>query len=268
MDTSALMKMLQDEAVHYGLLIVGALLIWIVGRWIIGLAIRLVRRALTARHVDATLQNYLASIISVTLNIILVIAILGQFGVQTTSLAALIAAMGLAIGTAWGGLLANFAAGAFMLILRPFKVGDVIAAGGTLGTVDEIGLFATTIITPDGVVTYVGNNKIFGDNIQNLSASQVRRVDRTMQVSHEANVDDVISRLTQAVTATPGVLTTPPPEIWVIDFTMAGPVIAVRPYCTPENYWAVYAAMNDVIRSVGNQAGYPAPYTIHSVNQR
>lgn len=268
MDTSAMVKMLQDEAVNYGLLIVGALLIWIVGRWIIGLVIRIVRRALTARHVDPTLQNYLASIISVTLNIILVIAILGQFGVQTTSLAALIAAMGLAIGTAWGGLLANFAAGAFMLILRPFKVGDVIAAGGTLGTVEETGLFATTIVTPDGVVTYVGNNKIFGDNIQNLSASQIRRVDRTMQVSHEANVDDVISRLTQAVASTQGVLQTPPPEIWVIDFTMAGPVIAVRPYCTPENYWTVYAAMNDVIRSVGSQAGYPAPYTIHSVNQR
>ena len=112
------------------------------------LVARMLRRAMNSRHVDATLQNYLVSIITVALNILLVIAILAQFGIETTSFAAIMAAAAFAIGAAWGGLLANFAAGAFLLVLRPFKVGDLIAAAGTLGVVEEIGLFSTTLMTP------------------------------------------------------------------------------------------------------------------------
>jgi small-conductance mechanosensitive channel len=108
---------------------------------------------------------------SVVLNIALVVALLGFFGVETTTFAALIAAGGVAVGVAWGGLLANFAAGAFLVFLRPFKVGDFVNAGGVTGTVDAIGLFTTTINTPDNVCTIVGNNKIFADTIQNFSAN-------------------------------------------------------------------------------------------------
>ncbi len=266
MDMNALWAQIQSEAVRYGIMALGALVMWIVGRWVIGFIGRLIGRALTARHVDATLQQYLVSIIGVALNILLVIAILGQFGVQTTSFAAIIAAAGLAIGMAWGGLLANFAAGAFLLILRPFKVGDVISAGGVIGSVDEIGLFATTITTPDGVRTFVGNNKIFGDNIQNLSDVPHRRVDRTMQLAHGVNVDDAIARMSAALRQLPNVLETPAPDVFVLDFTLAGPVLALRPYCKPEHYWTVFSAINDAIRRVGGESGYPAPdvhYTVH-----
>jgi small conductance mechanosensitive channel len=117
----------------------------------------------------------------------LVVAILGYFGVQTTTFAALIAAAGLAIGTAWAGLLANFAAGAFLLVLRPFKVGDFISAAGVMGTVHEIGLFVTTMDSPDNVRTFVGNNKIFSDTIQNYSANAYRRVDLTAQIAGAAD---------------------------------------------------------------------------------
>src|SRR5215468_5818372 len=160
----------------------GAVVVWIFGRWLIGFAVSLITRALQRQHVDPTLLRYLGNIVTVSLNVVLVVAILGYFGVETTSFAALIAAMGIAIGAAWAGLLANFAAGAFLIVLRPFKVGDYVKAGGTEGTVKEIGIFASTILTPDNVTTFVGNNKIFSDTVSNYSASGYRRVERTAQL--------------------------------------------------------------------------------------
>src|SRR5262245_36421591 len=135
----------------FALKAVGALVVWSLGRWLIGFAVALITRALQRQHVDPTLARYVENIVTVSLNVILVVAILGYFGVETTSFAALVAAMGVAIGAAWGGLLANFAAGAFLIVLRPFKLGDYVSAGGIEGTVTEIGLFATTINTPDNV---------------------------------------------------------------------------------------------------------------------
>lgn len=267
MDLNALWTQIESEIVKYGLMVVGALVLWIVGRWVVSLAVKVVRKALKARSIDPTLQHYVAAIVGVALNVLLIIAILSQFGINTTSFAALLAAAGLAIGTAWGGLLANFAAGAFLLVLRPFKVGDYIAAAGTSGTVEIIGLFTTTLVTADGIRTHIGNNKIFGDNIQNYSAATLRRVDRTMQLAHTVNIDDTIDRLRSALVTTQGVLQTPPPEVWVMDFTLAGPVLAVRPYCNPADYWNVYAATNDVIRTVAAQASLPPPemrYTLRT----
>jgi small conductance mechanosensitive channel len=132
---------------------------------------RVLQRSLERQRVDATLARYLGNIVSVTLNIALVVGILGYFGVETTSFAALLAAGGVAIGLAWSGLLANFAAGAFLIVLRPFKAGDVVTAGGVTGRVREVGLFVTSIDTADNILTFVGNGKIFGDTVQNFSAS-------------------------------------------------------------------------------------------------
>jgi len=258
-DFNAIWKQIELEVVRYGLMVVGALVLWIVGRWVISFTVKMIRKGLNAKHVDPTLQQYIGSITGVALNILLVVALLSQFGINTTSFAAMLAMAGLAIGTAWGGLLANFAAGAFLLVLRPFKVGDFISAAGTTGTVDVIGLFTTTITTPDGIKTYIGNNKIFSDNIQNLSDAVHRRVERTMQLPNGADIDDIIKRVNDALARTSGVLTTPAPEVWVLDFTLAGPVLAVRPYCKAVDYWTVYGATNDVIRRVGKEAGLQVP---------
>src|SRR5690348_5567374 len=173
----------------FGLKILGALLAWIVGRYLIGLAVRLISAALSRQHVDPTLLRYVGNIVSVALNIVLVVAILGYFGVETTSFAALVAAMGIAIGAAWAGLLANFAAGSFLIVLRPFKVGDYVKAGGLEGTVKEIGLFATTILTADNVMSFVGNGKIFSDTIQNYSLNPYRRGERTPPPAPPGPVD-------------------------------------------------------------------------------
>jgi len=144
-DWNQVLATVTQTATNVGLKLLGALAVFIVGRWLIQLAVRLVSAALEKQKVDPTILRYVASIISVSLNVLLVVAILGYFGVETTSFAALVAAMGIAIGAAWAGLLSNFAAGVFVIVLRPFKVGDFIQAGGVTGTVVRIGLFATEV---------------------------------------------------------------------------------------------------------------------------
>ena len=258
-DWNQVLATVTQTATNVGLKLLGALAVFIVGRWLISLAVRLVSAALEKQKVDPTILRYVASIISVSLNVLLVVAILGYFGVETTSFAALVAAMGIAIGAAWAGLLSNFAAGVFVIVLRPFKVGDFIQAGGVTGTVVRIGLFATEILTPDNVHTIVGNAKVFGDNIQNFSASEYRRVDRTAQLAHGVDVNDAIARLKARVTAIPNVSETPAPDVEILDFTPMGPVLAVRPYTHTDHYWQVYFDTNRVIKEEFGAAGYPVP---------
>ena len=246
-------------AAQFGVKILGAILLWIVGRMLIGFAISLLKRALSKRPIEPTVINYLASTISVLLNITLVVAILGYFGVQTTTFAALIASAGLAVGLAWSGLLSNFAAGAFLMILRPFKAGDLIQAGGVLGIVEDIGLFVTTINTLDNIKTFVGNSKIFNDNIQNFSANPYRRVDLVAQLNHSVDPNQAITLLKTALTQIPNVVPTPAPDVEILQFTAMGPVLAVRPYTNNQNYWQVYFDTNRLIRNAFGEAGFPAP---------
>ncbi|MBD2493149.1 mechanosensitive ion channel family protein [Nostoc sp. FACHB-280] len=243
----------------FGLKILGAIALWIVAQKLIDFSLKLVRRGFRSQHVDPTLVNYLLNIIGVTLRIVLVVAILGFFGIETTSFAALLAAAGVAIGAAWGGLLANFAAGAFLIVFSPFKVGDFITAAGVTGTVVEIGLFTTSINTPDNVLTIVANNKIFSDNIQNFSANPYRRVDLLAQLHHNVDHNDAIARLKARISQIPNVVNNPAPDVEIITFNLAGPVLAVRPYCNNEHYWQVYFDTNKVIRETFGEAGYPIP---------
>jgi small conductance mechanosensitive channel len=164
-----------------------------------------------------------------------------------------------AIGAAWGGLLSNFAAGSFLIVLRPFVVGDYVKAGGIEGTVTEIGLFATTILTPDNVTTFVGNAKIFGDTVYNYSASKYRRVDRLAQLAHSVNPVEAIGRLKTALAAIPNVEKSPAPDVEIVDFNERGPVLAVRPYTHTDHYWQVYFDTNRVISETFGAAGYPVP---------
>ena len=259
MEVEKTLQLILDQGIQVGFKIVGAIVFWLIGRWLIGLAVGMVSRAMEKQKVDPTLLRYLGTVISVTLNIILVVAILGYFGVETTSFAALVAAAGVAIGMAWAGLLANFAAGAFIMVLRPFKVGDFVTAGGTTGTIKEIGLFATAITTPDNVMTLIGNNKIFSDTIQNFSANPFRRVDRTAQLAHSVDHNAAITLLKQRVGKVANVLADPAPDVEILEFNFHGPVLAVRPYCHTDHYWQVYFDTNKVIRESFGSAGYPVP---------
>ncbi|MGH7840242.1 MAG: mechanosensitive ion channel family protein [Candidatus Binataceae bacterium] len=247
--------------------VIGAIAMWIIGRWLIRIAVRLVARVLNREHTDATLVRYACSIVSVTLDILLIIAILGFFGVQTTSFAAILAAAGIAIGAAWSGLLANFAAGVFLVIFRPFKAGDFIAAGGVTGTVEEVGLFVTTINAPDNVRNIVANNKVLGDNIQNFSTNPFRRVELTAQLAHAVDHNDAIRRLKEALAKIPNVLSKPVPDVEILEFNPAGPMLAVRPYCNNQHYWQVYFDTNRLIRETFGAAGYPPAEQPHVVRR-
>lgn len=262
MDATTLQKY-QDVVVAYatevGFKVLAALIFWVVGRWLIHVVVRMVQGSLSKQKVDPTLLRYVGSIVTVTLNVVLIIGILGYFGIQTTSFAALIAAAGIAIGMAWSGLMSNFAAGAFLVVLRPFKVGDFVTVGGITGTVREIGLFATTLDTPDNVLTVVGNNKIFADTIQNFSANPYRRVELKAQLAGSTDVAAAATLLKERLAALPNVLAEPPPDVEIIEFTLVGPVLAVRPYCHTDHYWQVYFDSNRVIRESFGEAGFAAP---------
>jgi small conductance mechanosensitive channel len=259
MDMNQIMQTVTTIGVAFGMKVVGAIVVWVVGRYLIGLAVRLVSASLERQQVDPTVLRYLGTVISVTLNIILVVAILGYFGVETTSFAAILAAAGVAIGMAWSGLLANFAAGAFMIVLRPIKAGDFVTVGGVTGTVKEIGLFVTAINTLENVLTIVGNNKIFSDTIQNFSTNPYRRVDRLAQLNHSVDHNEATRLLKERLAKIPNVKADPPPDVEILDFNLAGPVLAVRPYCHTDHYWQVYFDTNRAIREAFGAAGFPVP---------
>src|SRR5262245_50947798 len=245
--------------------VAGAVALWIIGRWLIHFALSLLGRAAAKQQLDVTLTRYIQTALKILLNVALIVAVLGFFGVETTTFAALIAAGGVAIGVAWGGLLANFAAGAFLVFLRPFKVGDFVTAGGVTGTVDNIGLFGTVINTPDNVHTIIGNNKIFSDTIQNFSVNPFRRVDLTATISNSVDHRTAIRLLKERLSKVPNVLSTPAPDVDVLQFTPAGPQLCVRPYCANQHYAQVYFDTNRLIRESFGEAGFPAPVPTYAV---
>ena len=268
MDINVLLTNASNIVIAVGLQIVGAIILWIVGRWLIKLAMRLITQSFKRTNIDATLLVYIKSILGVLLNIVLVVAILGFFGIETTSFAALLAAAGIAIGAAWSGLLAHFAAGAFLVIFRPFGVGDFVTAGGVTGTVEELGLFVTTINTLDNVRTIVANNTIFSDTIQNFSSNPYRRVDLVAQINHDVDPQHAIARLREKVSAIPNVISNPAPDVEILEFNLAGTVLAVRPYCNNEHYWQVYFDTNRVISEAGSEGGYTAPTQYYNISHK
>ena len=264
-DISRYQDIIVTTATDVGLKILAAIAFWVIGRWLIGMVLNMVRASLERQKVDPTVLRYLGSVITVTLNVLLVVGILGYFGIQTTTFAALIAAGGVAIGLAWSGLLANFAAGAFLVVLRPVKVGDFVTVAGVTGTVTELGLFTTTLNTPDNVQTIVGNNKIFSDTIQNFTVNPFRRVDLKCQLSGAADHQAAMALLREKIATVPNVLAEPKVDVEILDFTLVGPVLAVRPYCHNDNYWQVYFDTNRMMREALAEAGFPAPMPAQNV---
>ncbi|HET7616889.1 MAG TPA: mechanosensitive ion channel family protein [Vicinamibacterales bacterium] len=266
MDVNGLIQYADTRLLAAAWKVAGAIVLFFAGRWLISFSLTMVGRAADRQKFDLTLTRYLQTALKIGLNVVLIVVILGFFGVETTTFAALLAAGGVAIGVAWGGLLANFAAGAFLVFLRPFKVGDAITAGGVTGTVESIGLFGTVINTPDNVHTILGNNKIFSDTIQNYSANPYRRVDLTATISDAVDHRVAIRIIKDRLAAVPNVLPSPEPTVDVLQFTPAGPVLCVRPCCANKDYWQVYFDTNRLIREAFTDAGFPAPMPAYAVH--
>jgi small conductance mechanosensitive channel len=258
MDFSSMYESAKPIVLAMAMKVVVAIVLYIVGRWLIGIVGTVINKALERQKIEPTVIRYMGNTINVVLNVLLVIGILGYFGVETTSFAALIAALGIAIGAAWGGLLSNFAAGVFVLVLRPFKVGDYVLAGDVEGTVRAIGLFTTAIDTPDNVNTMVGNAKVMNGTIKNFSHNPYRRVDLTAQLDHSVDPQDAIRRLQDVLPTIANVVKEPVPSVEILTFNERGPVLAVRPFVHTDHYWQVYFDTNKAIRATFGAAGYPA----------
>ena len=235
------------------------IVVWIVGGWLINFIKGLIDRSLKTRKLDPTVTRYAIGGAGFSLRLLLVLAIFSIMGIETTTFAALLAGAGLAIGAAWGGLLANFAAGIFLVFLRPFKVGDEISAGGVSGVVQELGLLVTTVDMDDNVRVFVGNNKIFSDNIVVHSANAYRRVDLQAQLAHNVDPQNAIQRLQAHLAQIPNVVKEPAPVVEILTFNNYGTVLVVRPCCHPEHYWQVYFDTNKAIAEVGVEAGFAVP---------
>ena len=238
MDTllDTLRPLAQQYLVPLAFRLAGALLIWVIGVRLVRLLVRGVSRLMRVRELDPTLTRYAESFLRYALFVLLAIVALGVLGVATTSFAALLAAVGVAIGMAWSGLLANFAAGVFLIVLRPFRVGDRITAGGATGTVREIGLFACTLDTADNLRVQIGNNRLFSENIVNYSSNPTRRCEVKLQLAQRVRVEPVLGTLIDLVRALPGALAEPPPEAVVLELNAAGPVVAVRFFCNSADH--------------------------------
>jgi small conductance mechanosensitive channel len=240
--------------------LVGAILLWVVGGWLIGFAMRLLRRSLSMAKLDPTLTSFLLGLISALLRVVLVVAILGFFGVETASFAALLAGAGVAIGMAWSGMLGNFAAGVFLQLFRPVSVGDFVTGGGVTGTVEEVGMFVTTVLAPDHVQNIIPNSKFFGDTIVNYSTFPYRRVELEAQLDNSADVGKAIAMLKEAVRAVPNQYPGKEADVELLTFTERGPRLAVRPYTHTSNYWQVYFDTNRVIAdTLSGSNGFPVP---------
>ena len=210
-------------------------------------------------NLDPTLIGYLLNILGALLRVVLVVAILGSFGIQTASFAALLAGAGVAIGAAWSGMLGNFAAGVFLQIFRPINSGDYVEAGGVEGTVDEVGMFFTAITASDNVRHYVANAKLFGDNIKNFSTNSHRRVDLVAQLDNSADVAKAITLLQAGLQQIPNQIVGKAADVGVLEFSERGPGLAVLPYTHTSNYSQVYFDTNRMIVDLLGKAGFPVP---------
>jgi small conductance mechanosensitive channel len=261
MNYQDVMKLVQTNVIPAALHLLGAIVIWIIGRAVIKFAVNLISKALSHNKLDATLVRYLCSILTGLLTVFLVVGIIDYMGIPTTSFAALAAGVGLAIGAAWSGMLGNFAAGVFMIVSRPFQVGDQIRGGGTAGTVREIGLFATTFQTEDSVIVMVPNGKLFAGNISNYSTSDNRGVSVDFQVAFGVKFRPKMKRLQERLAKIPHI-EEDSVAVELERFTVWGPVITAEADCDPAHYIAAKRAIMDAVDDVFGDMGFaaaPAP---------
>lgn len=247
------------EALPFLIKLGGALVLWFIGRTVISGFQRVLHLTMQKRKIDATLIRYVESLFSSALTILLGLALLGLMGIETTSFAALLAAAGIAIGSAWSGLLANFAAGVFLLVLRPFRVGDEITSAEVTGLVQEIGLFVTALDTTDNLRIFVGNSTLLGNNIINLSHHPHRKITIKVPLIHGSDVHAVKRAMEARVAGVPDVLAEPAVSVEVEEFTVTGPVLAVQAWCKPPHANPVKDGMALAIQESLALAGYTLP---------
>jgi small conductance mechanosensitive channel len=250
----------------WGLRMAGALAVLIVGRFACGVARKAVRRGMEGRGVDASLVPFISNLVYFILLAAVVIAVLGLFGIETTSLVAVLGTAGLAIGLALQGTLANFSSGVMLLLFRPFRVGDYVEVAGAAGTVGEIGVFSTTLNTPDNVRIIVPNSGIFGATIKNFSANDTRRNDIALGISYDDDIANAIAVVNAVLSKDSRVLSDPEPTVAVSELSESSVNLVVRPWCRKEDYWSLRFDLIRRFKEDLEQSGCSIPYPQHDVH--
>ncbi|MCM8812854.1 MAG: mechanosensitive ion channel [Candidatus Omnitrophica bacterium] len=259
MDQQMIEKIMTFGAL-YGARILGAVIIFIIGKWAVHLAVSLIENLMSRAHAEKTLTSFVRNIAKFGLMAMVVIAALNTLGVQTASLVAVIGAAGLAVGLALQGSLSNFSAGVILIVLKPFKVGDFISAGGAMGTVEEIQIFNTILNSPDNRRQFVPNAKITGDSIVNFSAIERRRIDLVFSISYKDDMKKAKEVLLQVVNADSRVLKDPAPLVAVSELGDSGINLVCRPWVKPADYWAVYFDAVEKGKLALEKAGCTIPF--------
>ncbi|MBR4365804.1 MAG: mechanosensitive ion channel [Bacteroidaceae bacterium] len=268
-DIEAVFKHIFDWCVNAGGNLIGALLIFVIGRFIIKLIKRLVFSFMEKRKADPSIIGFVRSLLNITLNILLAIAIVNRLGIETTSFAALLASAGVAIGMAFSGNLQNFAGGIIILVLRPFKVGDFIESQTISGTVKEIQIFHTILTTPDNKTVYIPNGSLSSGTITNYNQNATRRVEWTFSVEYGEDVNKVEEIVKTTVANDKRILTSPEPFFAVNALDSSSVNVIIRVWVNNSDYWPVRFDMNRNIYEAFNNAGISFPFpqiTVHTKN--
>lgn len=252
---------------EYGMSVVGALVILVIGLWVSGVVARSIRRLMgRSKKIDPTLTGFVSSLVKYAIVVFTIVAVLEKFSVKTTSLVAVLGALGLAVGLALQGTLANFAAGVMLLIFRPFKVGHYVDAGGIAGTVREITLFSTELDTPDNVRITVPNGQIWGASIRNFSYHATRRLDIPCGIAYSDDVDKAFDVLRRLAAADMRVLKDPAPDIFVDSLADNSVNLVLRFWCETAVYWQLKWDMTKAIKQAFDENGIDIPFPQHTIH--
>lgn len=247
----------------YGIKLLAAIVIWVVGAWIIRRIMVIARKAMTYQNYDLSLQKFLLNLIRWGLKILLLLVILAQLGIETTSFAAVIAAAGLAIGLALQGSLSNFAGGVLIMIFKPFKIGDLIEAQGQIGTVKVIEIFTTKLTGLSNKEIIIPNGTLSNGNIVNYTTEGTRRVDLVFGVGYDSDIKRTKEVLNEVLNSNPKILKEPVPVVNVIELADSSINFVVRPWCAAEDYWSVYFEVTEATKEALDAAGIEIPYPHH-----
>ena len=263
-------ELISQYAIPWGIKIVAAILIYVVGRWIAKLIVKAVVKLMAKSNIDESLRIFAGNIIGAVLTVFILIAAIEQLGIDTTSIMAIFAAAGLAVGLALKDSLSNFSAGVMLIIFKPFKLGDFIHAGGASGVVEEIQIFNTILRTGDNQEIIVPNSHVYGGSITNVSARETRRIDLVIGIGYDDNIGTAKKLIEGIISDNSLILTDPAPTIMVLELGESCIDIAVRPWVKTGDYWAVRADLLQTIKETFDKQGISIPYPqrdIHMIGQ-
>ncbi len=253
----------KNMGLEYAPKLVGAIIVYIIGSWLIKRVGRIITQIMSARKYEPSLQSFLTSLFTVVLNVLLLLTVVGMLGVNTTSFAALLAGAGIAIGAALNGTLGNLAGGVMMLVFKPFKVSDMIEAQGVVGIVKEMGIFSTTILSAENKTIFLPNGPLSTGVITNYTTAGYLRTDLSMAIALDMDIEKARKVAIEAMLTHPKVLKTPSPEVSVLKVGEGMVTLAIRPYTTQADYWDVYFGTQELVKNAWDKNGVDGPIPTH-----